>query len=167
VSKTNGESNQSKLEHGSSDVIGESSVDRPSALHSSLADQSDSADESAEEMSVHIPPMEYMLGIGDLTGELMRVAINSIGIGDIEKPFELCSFLRGIHDGFLLFGNINRYLSRKMYTLKQSLQKVENGCYTLQVRGSEIPKHMLADVLNSSESDRVLYHDVDGTSDAF
>ena len=34
--------------------------------------------------------------------------------------------------------------------LRQSLQKVETACYTLQVRGSEIPKHMLAEALSKS-----------------
>ena len=104
---------------------------------------------SHDDISVHIPPMEYMLGIGDLTGELMRVAIHSVGSGDLSKPFKLCNFLRNIYDSFLLFGKVSRELNRKLFTLKQSLQKVEAACYTLQVRGSEIPKHMLAEVLNS------------------
>ena len=133
----------------------------PSAVCSSQNNPSDSVGISTEELSVHIPPMEYMLGIADLTGELMRVAITSIGIGDIKKPFELCSFLRHIYDGFLLFGSANKELARKMYTLKQSLQKVEAGCYTLQVRGSEIPKHMLADVFNDVEAGRATYCGVD------
>lgn len=37
-------------------------------------------------ISVHIPSTEYMLGVGDFTGELMRMAINSVGAGDLEKP---------------------------------------------------------------------------------
>lgn len=40
-------------------------------------------------------------------------------------------------------------MNRKVYTLRQSLQKVEAACYTLQIRGSEIPKHMLKDVFRS------------------
>lgn len=82
----------------------------------------------------------------------MRLAISSLGIGDTELPFELCSFLREIFDGFLMVGNTaSREVTRKMYTLKQSLHKVETACYTLKVRGSEIPKHMLADVFKDME----------------
>lgn len=35
-------------------------------------------------------------------------------------------------------------MKRKLQVSKQSLQKVETACYTIQVRGSEIPKEMLA-----------------------
>ena len=103
-------------------------------------------------MSAHVPPSEYMLGVADLTGELMRMAITSVGKGDLDLPFELCKFLRVVLDAFVSYGNTSREISRKLWTLKQSVQKVENACYTLQVRGSEIPKHMLADVLTSKPS---------------
>ncbi|XP_028676393.1 translin-associated protein X [Erpetoichthys calabaricus] len=97
-----------------------------------------------------VTAIDYLLGIADLTGELMRMCINSVGNGDIETPFKLCQFLRQIYDGFSYIGNTGPYeVSKKLYTLKQSLGKVEDACYTLKVRGSEIPKHMLADVFTS------------------
>jgi len=34
-------------------------------------------------------------------------------------------------------------LKRKLQVSRQSLQKVETACYTVQVRGSEIPKEAL------------------------
>ena len=37
--------------------------------------------------------------------------------------------------------------------LKSSLEKVERACYTLRVRGSEIPTHMLADVFSDQDQD--------------
>ena len=37
-----------------------------------------------------------------------------------------------------------RELKRKLQVSKQSLQKVETACYAIQVRGSEIPKELLA-----------------------
>ena len=100
-------------------------------------------------LSVHVPPVEYMLGIADLTGEMMRMAISSVGQGNLDLPFQLCEFLRLVLDAFVSYGNVSRELNRKLWTLKQSVQKVENACYTLQVRGSEIPKHMLADMLSN------------------
>ncbi len=100
-------------------------------------------------VAVHVPPIEYMLGVADLTGEMMRMAIMSVGKGNLELPFELCRFLRQVLDAFLSYGNASREVGRKLWTLRQSVEKVENACYTLQVRGSEIPKHMLADVLSS------------------
>ncbi|XP_042302432.1 translin-associated protein X [Sceloporus undulatus] len=100
--------------------------------------------------NLKVTAVDYLLGVADLTGELMRMCINSVGNGDIDTPFELSQFLRHIYDGFSYIGNTGPYeVSKKLYTLKQSLAKVENACYTLKVRGSEIPKHMLADVFST------------------
>ncbi|GFN98958.1 translin-associated protein x [Plakobranchus ocellatus] len=103
-------------------------------------------------VTVPIPPSEYMLGIADFTGELMRMAINSVGAGDLESPALVLNLLRIIHTAFTNFSNIPRELRQKSKVLSQSLQKVERACYTLRVRGSEIPKHMLADVFSSAGS---------------
>ncbi|KAM9726281.1 translin-associated protein X [Menidia menidia] len=100
-------------------------------------------------LTFQVTPSDYLLGVADLTGELMRMCISSVGNGDIDTPFQLSQFLRQIHDGFALIGNTGPYeVSKKLHTLRQSLGKVEDACYTLRVRGSEIPKHMLADVFS-------------------
>jgi hypothetical protein len=44
-------------------------------------------------------------------------------------------------------------ITRKLVTLRQSLSKMENACYTIHVRGSEMPKHMLADVISVTQDD--------------
>nr|XP_015799434.2 translin-associated protein X [Nothobranchius furzeri] len=101
-------------------------------------------------LTFQVTPADYLLGVADLTGELMRMCISSVGNGDIETPFQLSQFLRQIHDGFSYIGNTGPYeVSKKLHTLRQSLGKVEDACYTLHVRGSEIPKHMLADLFCS------------------
>ncbi|XP_043932987.1 translin-associated protein X isoform X3 [Protopterus annectens] len=113
-------------------------------------DNEEKGKEEQQSLSLQVTPIDYLLGIADLTGELMRMCINSVGNGDISTPFELSQFLQQIYDGFSYIGNTGPYeVSKKLYTLKQSLGKVEGACYTLKVRGSEIPKHMLADVFSS------------------
>uniref|UniRef100_A0A8C7BVS2 Translin associated factor X n=1 Tax=Neovison vison TaxID=452646 RepID=A0A8C7BVS2_NEOVI len=110
---------------------------------------SDEQDKQFGTWRLKITPVDYLLGVADLTGELMRMCINSVGNGDIDTPFEVSQFLRQVYDGFSFIGNTGPYeVSKKLYTLKQSLAKVENACYALKVRGSEIPKHMLADVFS-------------------
>ncbi|KAK7816177.1 hypothetical protein U0070_023660 [Myodes glareolus] len=110
---------------------------------------SDGQDKQLVTWRLKITPVDYLLGVADLTGELMRMCINSVGNGDIDTPFEVSQFLRQVYDGFSFIGNTGPYeVSKKLYTLKQSLAKVENACYALKVRGSEIPKHMLADVFS-------------------
>lgn len=101
----------------------------------------------ARDIKTMLTPHEYILGIADLTGELMRKCINNLGTGDIASCFQTCNFVRSIYVGFLgCAGASGKEINRKLYTLKQSLIKMENVCYTVKVRGSEIPKHMLADV---------------------
>ena len=110
-------------------------------------------------LTFQVTPSDYLLGVADLTGELMRMCISSVGNGDIDTPFQLSQFLRQIHDGFSYIGNTGPYeVSKKLHTLRQSLGKVEDACYALRVRGSEIPKHMLADVF-SSRAAALIDHD--------
>ncbi|KFM68644.1 Translin-associated protein X, partial [Stegodyphus mimosarum] len=102
-------------------------------------------------LSVILTPTDFILGIADLTGELMRKCINSVASGNIQEPFELCLVLQNIYEAFLVNSNYSKDLKRKLYTLKCSLQKVENACYAIKIRGSEIPKHMLADFFSNEE----------------
>lgn len=94
---------------------------------------------------------DYVYGIADLTGELMRMAINSVGSGDFSAVEEICVVLQQIYSEFSSFGSSQREMSRKMATMKQSLRKVENACYQLKVRRTEIPEHMLTDIFNSEK----------------
>ncbi|XP_057704171.1 translin-associated protein X isoform X1 [Corythoichthys intestinalis] len=110
----------------------------------------DTLSTESQVLTFQVMPADYLLGVADLTGELMRLCISSVGNGDMDTPFQLSQFLRQIHDGFSFIGNTGPYeVSKKLHTLRQSLGKVEDACYTLRVRGSEIPKHMLADLFSS------------------
>ncbi|ELU12544.1 hypothetical protein CAPTEDRAFT_224034 [Capitella teleta] len=100
------------------------------------------------ELTVPVPPVEYLLGIADLTGELMRMAIRCVSTGSLDVVFDLLNPIKSIHDSFVQFGPISRELPRKLNVLRQSLMKVEAACYTLKIRGSEFPKHMLVNLLN-------------------
>ena len=108
-------------------------------------------------IQVPIPPAEYILGISDLTGELMRLAVNSVGQGNLTAPREICQILRKIHDEFITFGSRQRGLPKKLEVLKNSLKKVENTCYTIHIRGSEVSENMLATLIAENRD-----HAVDG-----
>nr|KAG5700870.1 hypothetical protein BaRGS_012277 [Batillaria attramentaria] len=58
---------------------------------------------ASETVVVSVPPMEFMLGIADLTGELMRTAIMSVSAGNLDFPIQACKFMRVIHDAFMSF----------------------------------------------------------------
>lgn len=105
-----------------------------------------------EEFSLFFSQYDYLLGIADLTGELMRRSINSLGLGEVEECYFLCETVRDIFSGFLgTHVGGHKELKRKLYTLKQSLTKMELVCYNLQVRGQEVPKDFIATALEESQ----------------
>lgn len=84
-----------------------------------------------------LPAIEFILGLADLSGELMRKCINSLGSGNIDDCFHTCNFVREMYKGFLIVGSGqgHKEIGRKVYVLKQSLHKMEMVCYNITVRG--------------------------------
>ena len=84
-------------------------------------------DEKAGGVFLFVPSEEdYVLGVADLTGEVMRHAINCVGAGDHHKAFDMLKFLRSARDLLLratMFA-IND-LKGKLATLDDTLRKVE------------------------------------------
>ncbi|CAH2039883.1 unnamed protein product, partial [Iphiclides podalirius] len=95
---------------------------------------------------------DYMLGIADLTGELMRRAINSISSGDSEECFNCCQNIREIFTGYLGVIGCTRELMRKLATTRRNVEKVEAAAYALRVRGGEAPPALLATAQPSWDS---------------
>ncbi|KAK7575792.1 hypothetical protein V9T40_012078 [Parthenolecanium corni] len=94
-----------------------------------------------------ITMLDYVLGLNDLTGELMRYSINQVANGEIPAAFDICRFMTNLYSGMLSVSLNSREYSRKMFTVIQSVKKVEMACYTVRVRGSEMPKKLIFSVL--------------------
>ena len=86
----------------------------------------------------------------------MRLAINSVGSGKTDVAFELCGFMQQIHTAMMICSSGTRELWRKINVLQASIKKVEAACYTVEVRGSEIPKHMLTEALLAVPDDQMV-----------
>eukprot|EP00029_Vermamoeba_vermiformis_P001924 TRINITY_DN12176_c0_g1_i1.p1 TRINITY_DN12176_c0_g1~~TRINITY_DN12176_c0_g1_i1.p1 ORF type:complete len:279 (-),score=102.69 TRINITY_DN12176_c0_g1_i1:102-938(-) len=93
---------------------------------------------------------DYLLGIADLTGELMRYCVNSVASGEPEVCFEVYQFLQQVYNVFASLGQSGKEMDDKIEVMKTSLLKVENVCFTLRVRGAEYPKDLLASLLEGS-----------------
>ena len=61
----------------------------PTATDTALSKEepTDESENQTGPLSVTIPPSEFILGIADLTGELMRNAINALGAGNMEVMY--------------------------------------------------------------------------------
>jgi hypothetical protein len=103
---------------------------------------------------------DYVLGIFDLTGELMRFAITTMattgelpGSDDGIGKRDILMDLRGLRTCFEKldvssaggFG-LGKDWEKKMEVMKQSVQKVEIAVYSMIVRGAERPKGWVPDV---------------------
>lgn len=128
-------------------------------------ESSEGAVECTESERVHVPLSElnYVLGIADLSGELMRMCITAVGAGQQDVPFQVLPFMRSIYCGFHSLQPMSKEIPHKLHLLRSSLAKIENACYTLQIRGSELPRQMMSDVFNMPmEGDRNSeYYDTD------
>lgn len=52
-----------------------------------------------EEYKCLVQPIEFMLGLADLSGEIMRKCINALGCGDIETCRKACNFIQHLYSG--------------------------------------------------------------------
>lgn len=52
-----------------------------------------------KEIACLVQPSEFLLGLADLSGEVMRKCINSLGSGDIETCTKACNFIQNLYSG--------------------------------------------------------------------
>ncbi|KAH7914509.1 Translin [Hygrophoropsis aurantiaca] len=102
-----------------------------------------------------LPTEDYLLGLSDLTGELMRFAISGIARkGGRTKARDVCAFVRQCKSDFEQFTPFVRDLSKKQHVTTQSLEKIEDAVYAIVVRTSEydLPPEILDDIVAQSIS---------------
>jgi translin len=67
----------------------------------------------------------YLLGLCDLTGELMRRAVKDVIEGNGKRALEITKFVEEIYGEFLQFDLRNGELRKKSDSIKWNLQKLE------------------------------------------
>ncbi|KAF9459445.1 Translin [Collybia nuda] len=110
---------------------------------------------------------DYLLGLSDLTGELMRFAISGIARrGGRAKANQVCAFVRSCKSDFERMTPYIRELSKKQAITTQSLEKIEDAAYAIAVRGSEydLPQDMLDDIVTQTISTFGSHGDMKGRS---
>lgn len=108
-----------------------------------LSAQPDTQSDPQPHTQIHIPLQEYLLGVADMTGEIMRVVVGRMGKVPFEEFSSICQFLRLVCDNFENLCKMDKWLTRKMSTMRQSLSKVETALYAYKLRGSEVPFNCL------------------------
>ena len=93
---------------------------------------------------------DYLLGIFDMTGELMRFAITYMATnGKLPSSDNILhtsiladmQLIRSQLENLNVLGHkLNKEYEQKLKTTKQSVEKIENSVYSMLVRGKERPK---------------------------
>jgi predicted translin family RNA/ssDNA-binding protein len=81
---------------------------------------------------------EYLLGLCDLTGELMRYAVLQATKRDKKAVEQARNLIDAIYGQFVMFDFRNSELRKKYDSIKYNLQKVENVLYDMALNPREI-----------------------------
>ncbi len=76
----------------------------------------------------------YLLGLCDLTGELVRLAINKVINKDYDSALKIKSVVEDIYGEFLKFDLRNGLLRKKSDSLKWNLKKLEELALSISTR---------------------------------
>ncbi|KAJ1726499.1 Translin-1 [Coemansia biformis] len=77
---------------------------------------------------------EYLHGVISLFSELSRLAVNSVIVGDVQRPQEISTFASELYSGFQLLNLKNDSLRRRFDSIKYEVKKIEEVLYDLRVR---------------------------------
>jgi len=87
----------------------------------------------------HISIEEYLQSLITLIEELARLAINSVTLGDYQRPLQISRFVKDLHAGFQILNLKNDSLRRRSDSIKYNVKKIEDIVYDLSLRNL-IPK---------------------------
>ncbi|KAI9742309.1 MAG: hypothetical protein M1818_004209 [Claussenomyces sp. TS43310] len=82
----------------------------------------------------HISIEEYLQALITLIEELARLAINSVTLGDYQRPLQISQFVKDLHAGFQILNLKNDSLRRRSDSIKYSVKKIEDVVYDLSLR---------------------------------
>jgi translin len=85
--------------------------------------------------SLKVDNENYLMGLCDLTGELVRKAVNEVIKKNFEQAFEIKELVEEIYGEFLEFNLRNGELRKKSDQIKWNLRKLEDVVFELKIKG--------------------------------
>jgi len=82
----------------------------------------------------HISIEEYLQSLITLIEELARLAVNSVTLGDYQRPLQISQFVKDLHAGFQILNLKNDSLRRRSDSIKYNVKKIEDIVYDLSLR---------------------------------
>ncbi|KAI5811406.1 Translin [Peziza echinospora] len=87
----------------------------------------------------HLTIEEYLQSLISLVEELARLAVNSVTLGDYERPLVISRFVKDLHSAFQVLNLKNDALRRRSDGIKYNVKKIEDVVYDLSLRNL-VPK---------------------------
>eukprot|EP00270_Netrium_digitus_P013395 TRINITY_DN4443_c0_g4_i1.p1 TRINITY_DN4443_c0_g4~~TRINITY_DN4443_c0_g4_i1.p1 ORF type:complete len:289 (+),score=116.78 TRINITY_DN4443_c0_g4_i1:73-939(+) len=86
---------------------------------------------------------DYLLGLADVAGEVMRLVISSGGVAAVVEGKDTISCLLLGLQQLRPAREVQREMKQKLQAMKQTLTKLEMAAYTVHMRGAEYPPELL------------------------
>ena len=90
-----------------------------------------------DEDAFHLSIEEYLHSLISLTEELARLAINSVTLGDYQRPLQISKFVKDLHAGFQTLNLKNDSLRRRSDSIKYNVSshkaQIEQATSSLMV----------------------------------
>ena len=90
---------------------------------------------TAKDLGVDV--QSYLLGLCDLTGELVRKAVNSVIKKDYKMAEKIKDFVEEVYGEFLHFDLRNGELRKKSDQIKWNLNKLHDLLYDIEIKGKK------------------------------
>ncbi|KAJ5071788.1 translin-associated protein x [Anaeramoeba ignava] len=92
-------------------------------------------------------PKDYLGGLADLTGELMRYSTDAVAHGDTQTPIKVLEAIQQIYSLFISLPRSAKVDMNKLSVMETSMKKIENICFKIQLAQEEFPKVILDETL--------------------
>ncbi|XP_057659785.1 translin isoform X2 [Diorhabda carinulata] len=89
----------------------------------------------SNQSNLHLDLEDYLMGLLNLASELSRYAVNSVTLGDYNRPIQISRFVAQLNAGFRLLNLKNDSLRKRFDGLKYDVKKIEEVVYDLSIRG--------------------------------
>uniref|UniRef100_A0A1I8EN92 Translin family protein n=1 Tax=Wuchereria bancrofti TaxID=6293 RepID=A0A1I8EN92_WUCBA len=89
---------------------------------------------------IELPETTYLMGLFDVGGELMRLAISEISSGNSDRAVNIVNYMRSLHGCYEFLGNIMHTVewTKKSQVFRDCLMKVENALYKWKIRENDM-----------------------------
>uniref|UniRef100_A0A915Q340 Translin family protein n=1 Tax=Setaria digitata TaxID=48799 RepID=A0A915Q340_9BILA len=101
----------------------------------------DADNEEKKRLYIELPETTYLMGLFDVGGELMRLAVSEISSGNCNTTISVVNYMRLLHGCYEFLGNITHSSDwkKKSQVFRDSLMKVENALYKWKIREKDMP----------------------------